>query len=298
MNRFTSISTLTAQKLITLLMPLTLVVMSYTAVAEAPRWYEVEVALIGYQDKEKINHENWPEILINEQSSDVIDGEQVDLIEQKVEPWSWLNWWNSTEVKESNLYNVQRPQASDLKPAFLLKTPFSETGTAFEDKVAKFKKQKGLQLIWSKKWQQPIPEKEGATQAENAVKINFRIPLNFQQSLKSSAPLLEAEVTGEIHLYRSRYLHLVSALNIQHWQSLNSTNRLDKSINILPNHPQKGINIIPSRSSTPLTAISEIPLRAAHVNQSRRMRSNELHYIDHPLLGILVRVTPLADVSE
>ncbi len=32
--------------------------------------------------------------------------------------------------------------------------------------------------------------------------------------------------------------------------------------------------------------------RTVAVRQSRRMRSTELHYIDHPLLGILVRITP------
>ena len=31
------------------------------------------------------------------------------------------------------------------------------------------------------------------------------------------------------------------------------------------------------------------------MKQSRRMRSKELHYIDHPMLGILVRVTPIEE---
>jgi hypothetical protein len=26
---------------------------------------------------------------------------------------------------------------------------------------------------------------------------------------------------------------------------------------------------------------------------SRRMRSGELHYIDHPLMGVLIKVTPV-----
>lgn len=30
-----------------------------------------------------------------------------------------------------------------------------------------------------------------------------------------------------------------------------------------------------------------------HMRQQRRMRSRELHYLDHPLLGVLVKVTPL-----
>jgi hypothetical protein len=193
---------------------------------------------------------------------------------------------------------VQGLQPSGTLTAPILQTPFTEQGTAFEDKIEKLEKSKKIQLIWSKKWQQPIPEKKGAKLAENAVKLDFRVPLNFTKTLKSSTPLLEAEVTGVLYLYRSRYLHLVSELNVQHWQSLDNNNSLDRSIDILPNHPQRGLNIIPSKSSTPLTAINEIPLRAAKVNQSRRMRSNELHYIDHPLLGILVRVTPLAEVTE
>ena len=28
------------------------------------------------------------------------------------------------------------------------------------------------------------------------------------------------------------------------------------------------------------------------INQNRRMRSEELHYLDHPLFGLLVRLTP------
>lgn len=268
------------------------VLMPALSQAEAPRWYDVEVALIGYQDSQKINHENWSEILTNSEQANATEDELNNFIPEKTEPWSWIGWWNNQNKTTHNLYNVQENLSARPNPVPMLQIPFTEQGIAFEDKVEKFKRTKGLQLIWSQKWQQPIPEKSEATDIENTVKINFRTPLNAQQALKSSSPLIEAEVTGEIYLYRSRYLHLVSKLNIQHWQHLDNTGSLDKSIELLPNHPQKNTNIIPSNSSTPLTAINEIPIRAAMVNQSRRMRSNELHYIDHPMLGILVRVTP------
>jgi hypothetical protein len=29
-----------------------------------------------------------------------------------------------------------------------------------------------------------------------------------------------------------------------------------------------------------------------HLTESRRMRSKELHYLDHPVLGVLLLVTP------
>ena len=32
--------------------------------------------------------------------------------------------------------------------------------------------------------------------------------------------------------------------------------------------------------------------QAVRVTHKRRMRSNEVHYLDHPLLGIVIKVTP------
>jgi hypothetical protein len=299
MSRLTS--ELPLHRLLASFAPMFMVVLlsllSFASLAESPRWYEVEVALVGYQDDQKINHENWPEILTKDQPTDT-DNEIADVLnKEEIEPWSWIDWWNNEEESPHNLYQVNGELVSDMNVP-KLRIPFVEQGIAFANEIDGFNKTTELQLIWSRKWQQPIPEKEDAELAKNAVKVNFRIPLNFQEILKSSIPLLEAEVTGELYLYRSRYLHLVSKLNIQHWQSLNNNRSIDKFINVLPSHPQESSNIIPSNNSTPLTAINEIPLRAASINQSRRMRSNELHYIDHPLLGILVRVTPLAEVTE
>ena len=34
---------------------------------------------------------------------------------------------------------------------------------------------------------------------------------------------------------------------------------------------------------------------AVRLHQTRRMRSGEVHYIDHPMLGVIVKITPLPD---
>ena len=34
---------------------------------------------------------------------------------------------------------------------------------------------------------------------------------------------------------------------------------------------------------------------AVLIKQARRMRSNEVHYIDHPLLGLIIKFTPVSD---
>lgn len=276
------------QRLIHLLAILSVFILgtATNAMAEAPRWYEVELALISYQDKDKIDHENWPEILVADQEINPLD-EQTS--KETNEPWQWLKWWNQP-TSPKGLFDIQKHSINQHK---VLETPFLGQGLAFVDKTEKFEKAKDLQVIWSKKWRQPIPEKDGAINAENLINIDIKTALNFKQALTASSPLIEIEVKGNLHLYRSRYLHLVSDLKVQHWQSLASNGALDKSINVLPSHTKSTDNIIPSNSSTPLTAITEVPLRAAIIKQSRRMRSKELHYIDHPMLGILIRTTPI-----
>jgi hypothetical protein len=278
-------------RLLNALLFFSLAITSPASIAEAPRWYEVEIALIGYQDSKKIDHENWPEILINKHNPRIHDELSHDQV--PTDPWSWLNWWNNEKHLNDGPYSLQI-QKADTENS-ILETPFMTKGLAFEDKLTKLSKAKDLQVVWSQKWRQPIPEKNDAKLAENRVNIDFKTALNFKQALKPSTPLLEIEVTGQLYLYRSRYLHLVSQLNVQHWQSLESISKLDKSIHKLPSHSNEIRSIIPSTRSTPLTAINEVPIRAAAVNQSRRMRSNELHYIDHPMLGMLVRVTPLKE---
>jgi hypothetical protein len=37
---------------------------------------------------------------------------------------------------------------------------------------------------------------------------------------------------------------------------------------------------------------SALNYQVYRLQQSRRMRSNEVHYLDHPLFGIIVQVTP------
>lgn len=264
-----------------------------TLAAEAPRWYEVELALISYKDDQKIDQENWPEILVDS----TVDNEQAEVfakpkhIEQE-DPWQWINWWN-TAAESKGLYNIQKQSLS--KQQTPLEKPFTNLGEAFAHKAAQFRWAKDLKVVWSEKWRQPIPEKTEAQQPENQITINLKTALNFQDAIKHHTPLVEIEVSGNLHLYRSRYLHLVTDLKVQHWKTLESNSTLDKTINVLPSHTRNDSNIVPSNTSSPLTSVSEIPLRAARIQQSRRMRSTELHYIDHPMLGILVRVTPIEE---
>ena len=133
---------------------------------------------------------------------------------------------------------------------------------------------------------------------------------------------------GSIHLYRSRYLHIsldlwlntMGAYLPAGWQidapprplpSLNARTRsgqaltpwsdtapMDPASLFLPPEPLPGE--LAAFGATPVTPEEELeadfPWRHAIVHrQSRRMRSGEIHYLDHPVIGVIVRVVPAGD---
>lgn len=51
-------------------------------------------------------------------------------------------------------------------------------------------------------------------------------------------------------------------------------------------------------SSNAINKLRYEPIQTVQLKQSRRMRSNELHYLDHPLLGLVVRITPYERPEE
>jgi len=84
------------------------------------------------------------------------------------------------------------------------------------------------------------------------------LPIYFESSLTH---LGTPQVKGLFHLHVSRYLH--SKINLQFLPS--SANSTDELISL---------------------------------QQSRRMRSKEIHYLDHPLLGAIIRIIPVEHPLE
>ena len=77
----------------------------------------------------------------------------------------------------------------------------------------------------------------------------------------SSGSPQASEVRGTLRLYRARYLHLEADLLL-------------------------------AKPSAAYTAANANGATRFSLHESRRMRSGELHYLDHPLFGMLVRATP------
>ncbi len=84
------------------------------------------------------------------------------------------------------------------------------------------------------------------------------VPLYFEGS---TGHLGLPQIRGLIHLNVARYLH--STFNINYW---------------------------PETAETPEELVS--------LTQSRRMRSKEVHYLDHPMVGVLIRLLPAKSPLE
>lgn len=117
------------------------------------------------------------------------------------------------------------------------------------------------------------------------------------------------ELQGYIRLTVSRYLHLETDLWLTQFEAntgqeqeawpytpsppiiSNNQTKLSATPSLIPSELWKNFQLI-EREQTLLHNSSHIIKRTVRLNQKRRMRSNELHYIDHPLMGVLIQITP------
>jgi len=117
-----------------------------------------------------------------------------------------------------------------------------------------------------------------------------------------------AELEGSVSIKLSRYLHLSTNLWLSEFaspvpDSASSTTPLTNPWPSLPLPPDQLLPLVPDATLPTDAAIhletvipeSYQPSQVILINQSRRMRSEETHYIDHPKLGIVVRITPQAE---
>lgn len=101
----------------------------------------------------------------------------------------------------------------------------------------------------------------------------------------------EFELEGTITISRARYLHARTDLFFSQFEPMTSSQELDwttfdeEQLDFGQSEWNEGLNT--SAAETQFVRVA-----TANLNQSRRMRSDELHYIDHPLFGMLVQISP------
>ena len=223
---------------------------------------------------------------------------------------------NSTDsVSDPNTPDTERLTKNDfINKVFESYAFFYEDKKGLEQQGRRLRNGRNFTVIQQRKWLQPIKDKDS-----------------------SPSILLEAgekfgefyEFSGSFKIYKGRYLHI----NTDIWQLSYEPNlslEYQYSPILLPKNPSIKNQINSSESfsnrknvfnnlnfrnsdnnnyglpavgwysfskENPYEDAPYIPVSAKILNESRRMRSGELHYLDHPEFGLLIRISPV-DIIE
>ena len=202
----------------------------------------------------------------------------------------------------------QRAPTAPLQPAALTILPSSQQ--ALRNKAAAIQRSSRYQILFHEAWNQQMTDQANA------------LPIVLDRSGDGGA---WPELQGTIKLYVARYLYLETNLwlntrgeylpgswrmpappigpsslifeapepELELEQPQRETITADPAIDLESQRVPSTLITITKRAET-LEPI--YPFRhAVRLHQTRRMRSGEVHYIDHPMLGVIVKITPLPD---
>ncbi|MCA6058204.1 hypothetical protein HUF18_00300 [Thalassolituus sp. ST750PaO-4] len=249
--------------------------------ASAAPWYRVEMILVAYEDESLIDQELWPEVLETSATEDNESGS----LQTEADTTPDYTWWLSP-ARYQQLHNAlfagfgfaRIPKAEWPAPL----QPLAELKMANE--AERINKRSDMKVIWHQAWVEPIQE-EG-----QAIRHNLNVRLQDK---------LDIQLTGNFELHRSRYLHINTDLQVQQYEIHEPAELSALTLPASDNRADYRNDLLAQTDMEASMAVDlPAPIRAARVQQSRRMRSNELHYIDHPMLGIVLKIIPVERAED
>ena len=286
------------------------------SVVNATEYYRVEVMLFTYLDENSAREEHWP--LLKERALAEEAAIQAALEEEASPDAETETAGGAT----NDALQISEDQSSDLTSDTAEEMNTEEEGTEnaspvtllddleFENAANRFGYRSDMKIVWHQAWVEELQDSANAYDHEVAGSYeeeNFRI-----------------EVSGSLNLYRSRYIHIRPDLEVDQLiftipeeaplsdepadatedgvMTMAVTPETMNNSDALPG-AEGQMMIVPSNEGLTNEPVTEpepewIPLRAAKIERSRRMRSGEVHYLDHPLLGMVVKVTPWEEPEE
>ena len=293
------------------------------SVVNAAEHYRVEVMLFTYLDENSAREEHWPllkERAEAEEAAIAAALEEDTAATAESEPGIVKSEEGTAGDANSGVLQVSAEESSELNSDASDEMNSAEEDTdstppvtllddlEFANAVNRFGYRSDMKVVWHQAWIEELQDSANAYDHEVTASYeeeNFRI-----------------DISGSFNLYRSRYIHIRPDLEVDQLiftipadaplsgettenteegamtmavtsdtisDNIGNSDALlgvEGQMTILP--PDQGITNEPVAEPEP----EWIPLRAAKIERSRRMRSGEVHYLDHPLVGIVVKVTP------
>ena len=234
--------------------------------AEDMRYYDVEIVVIENFSEKAKSSENWP-LQVN-----LIHPEKIVQLGQPV-----LSEW------------LPQNQEIDLNASYTVLSPKNYNLTEHIEKISESESQR---VIFHTAWRQPGLDKNQAlpiyfkheVTAPPIIEIvQSGVVVENDENITIEKPdAMPSVLEGILRVTLSRYLHLEAELTLH--KKLPELVKSDNPFSILDNET--------ARSETQKQGV-------IHLKQNRRrIRSNELHYIDHPVLSILINITQYEKTEE
>lgn len=273
--------------------------LSVMSQASAERWYRVE--LLAFSQRGGELSETWPA------TPELAYPEEGRFLMTRDELSSTITQ-DASESTEENLATTQSQtiKEEEMHPGTPPFVVLPETRKQFADAADTMARSGRYKVLFHETWIQPVGSKRSA------------VPLILDRSGDTGQwPLLQGSMT----LWLSRYLHLETNLwlNTQgeylqgEWQMpappLGPRAVANASGNALFSgdapEPEPPVNQTDAsrfyweEGGENQPAANAYPYRhAIALKQKRRMRSKEIHYIDHPMLGLMIEITPLETADD
>jgi hypothetical protein len=259
----------TAQHLLPLLLLLLSAQIATAAEAEQEtRWYDVEVIIFSQTSQQFRDSELWP-----------MDVSLPDM-----------------ENARSLLPAAGSGATANQPVAFSL---LGDDELTMDGEAARINAAPELELLLHLGWRQPgLPQ-------EQAVSIQIHDGMledgSINASGKTVAPAESYRMEGTLKLVLSRYLHIYADLLYREPLPESFSSDMFNTNPTAESAPLQTTAAMAEKATEPdLFALAANPFnsdmmpryRIYRMQQSRRMRSGELHYLDHPVLGMVIRVTP------
>lgn len=257
------------------------------ALAETPKRYKVEMMVFSHEEADTSRSEQWPDSTQVElptayrqlYTPGKVPGYVLQRTQPRTENRAQQNAQGETRVVQvpvgpMPLSQAQRQALQNKRIPDLFYLPSKQRDMKRERYRISYRDE--YRLLYHQAWNMPIHSKEDS------------IPLRIRGGKwYDKTPELE----GSIRISVARYLHVDAQLYLREFR-LNQQKNQDRLTQ--DNSSEKtSDNSEANRSLSMLGFRQHQVARAIPLQQSRRMRSRELHYIDHPRFGILIRITPL-----
>ncbi len=297
---------------------------------QQPKWYQVELFIFANNTPNSNTDERWPRELSLKYPKQIIElrpavtadsllpvleknaqryNDELAAMEPAINPAIAPNIDPDSETANINELNTnsgmrppelqadgQQQPAHSGEAAFIL---LSKDQYQLGDVVKRTLAQADFRLLFHQAWRQPMDKRYEA--AHLLIRGGDQFDSHY-------------ELEGSINLSVARYLHLTTDL----WLSTFVSN-LGREEDPWPVLPAVSLAEASSQSrslfnrdsytngaslqafSNPFADIAGNQYsvdQTVTLRQHRRMRSNELHYIDHPLMGLIIKITPYDGTQE